>query len=124
MFLFFSRIICYRHEVLAIYAYYMFNDMKSLPYLFRTLLDARGTWFRTLLDGRTHDDDDARRAFQYSALKGRFHDIFLRANFSRQIFARRNISARVHSTTKSVFCVSPSCFDIEKCRNSDVSSFL
>ena len=39
-------------------------------------------------------------------------------------FARRNISARVHSTTKSVFCISPSCFDFEKCRNSDVSDFL
>ena len=47
----------------------------------------------------THDDGLA-------ALKGRFHDIFLRANFARAIFARRNISARVHSTTKSVFCIS------------------
>ena len=39
-------------------------------------------------------------------IKGRFHDMFLRANFARVIFARRNISARVHSTTKSVFCIS------------------
>ena len=57
-------------------------------------------------------------------VKGRFHDIFLREIFARANFARRNISARVHSTTKSVFCISPSCFDFEKCRNSDVSDFL
>ena len=40
-------------------------------------------------------------------IKGRFHDIFLRAHFASEIFARGNISARrVHSTTKSVFCIS------------------
>ena len=59
-----------------------------------------------------------------SFVKGRFHDIFLVENFASAIFARRNISARVHSTTKSVFCISISCFDFEKCRNSDVSGFF